>query len=116
MCRLEKMSGGSSDGENLYSSGVAFRAFNKSKSGSLSHKELGAGLSQLKIKHKDDVTSLRRLLDRMDIDRDGKVSDTTSWYPILFGLAVGYGVLGGFSAFGAVLWGAFGQALGGVSR
>ena len=80
--RLEKMSGGSSDGETLYSSGLAFRAFNKSKSGSLSHKELGAGLSQLKIKHKDDVTSLRRLLDRMDIDRDGKVSEQVTLNPL----------------------------------
>lgn len=54
-------------------SGDAFRAFNKSKSGFLSYKELKAGLVALKISHSEDDKEIRRLLDRIDIDRDGKV-------------------------------------------
>jgi MFS family permease len=68
---LEKMEVGSA--EDKVSSGDAFRAFNKSKSGFLSYKELQAGLTVLKISHSEDSKDMRRLLDRVDVNRDGKV-------------------------------------------
>jgi MFS family permease len=68
---LEKMEVGST--EDKISSGDAFRAFNKSKSGFLSYKELQAGLTALKISHLEDSKDMRRLLDRIDLNRDGKV-------------------------------------------
>lgn len=68
---LEKMDVGSTAGK--VRSGDAFRAFNKSKSGSISYKELQAGLTALKISHSEDSKDMRRLLDRIDLNRDGKV-------------------------------------------
>ena len=68
---LEKMEAGASAGK--VRSGDAFRAFNKSQSGFMTYKELQAGLVALKISHSEDSKDLRRLLDRIDLNRDGKV-------------------------------------------
>ena len=68
---LEKMEAGASAGK--IRSSDAFRAFNKSQSGFITYKELQAGLSALKISHSEDSKDLRRLLDRIDLNRDGKV-------------------------------------------
>lgn len=68
---LKKMEVGSTAGK--VRSGNAFRAFNKSNSGFLSYKELQSGLAALKISHSEDSKDMRRLLDRIDLNRDGKV-------------------------------------------